>query len=67
VFSSNFNCIVLDVCRVRIATIRSLAPRSNLHAHAPVQRRTRRREEFGKPIDIGADVWVEAARSSSAV
>ena len=43
----NFNCIVLDVCEVRILT--------PLH---PLDHELRRKEEFGKPIEIGSDVWV---------
>lgn len=57
----NFNCIVLDVCRVRIGAytkfgsgVQILTP---LH---PMNADLRRKEEYGKPVDIGADVWVGA-------
>ncbi len=55
----NFNCVVLDVCRVRIGDYTLFGPGvqilTPLH---PMNAALRRREEFGKPIDIGADVWV---------
>jgi maltose O-acetyltransferase len=55
----NFNCIVLDVCEVRVGDhtlfgsgVQILTP---LH---PTNAELRRQEEFGKPISIGSDVWV---------
>jgi len=55
----NFNCTVLDVCEVRIGdytlfgpAVQILTPLHPLNAHA------RRTQEYGRPIDIGADVWV---------
>jgi maltose O-acetyltransferase len=55
----NFNCIVLDVCRVRIGDYTLFGPgvqnQTPLHPMNAVQRRDR---EYGRPIDIGADVWV---------
>jgi maltose O-acetyltransferase len=58
----NFNCIVLDVCRVRIGSFVFFGPGvqilTPLH---PFNAEARRREEFGKPVDIGADVWVGGA------
>jgi maltose O-acetyltransferase len=55
----NFNCIVLDVCPVRIGDYTLFGPAvqilTPLH---PFNAEQRRREEFGKPIDIGSDVWV---------
>jgi maltose O-acetyltransferase len=55
----NFNCIVLDVCPVRIGDFTLFGPAvqicTPLH---PLNAAQRRREEFGKPIDIGSDVWV---------
>ena len=55
----NFNCVVLDVCRVRIGDYTLFGPGvqilTPLH---PMNAELRRREEYGKPIDIGADVWV---------
>jgi maltose O-acetyltransferase len=55
----NFNCTVLDVCRVRIGSFTLFGPGvqilTPLHPLDAVQRRT---HEYGKSIDIGADVWV---------
>jgi maltose O-acetyltransferase len=55
----NFNCIVLDVCRVTIGDycqfgtgVQILTP---LH---PLEATLRRKEEYGAPIVIGSDVWV---------
>ena len=55
----NFNCIVLDVCRVRIGDYTLFGPAVQIYtAMHPFNAEQRRREEFGKPIDIGSDVWV---------
>jgi maltose O-acetyltransferase len=55
----NFNCIVLDVCRVRIGDFTLFGPAVQIYtALHPLNAEHRRREEFGKPIDIGSDVWV---------
>jgi maltose O-acetyltransferase len=55
----NFNCVVLDVCEVRIGDYTLFGPGvqilTPLH---PLDHELRRRQEFGKPIEIGADVWV---------
>jgi maltose O-acetyltransferase len=58
----NFNCVVLDVCRVRIADYTLFGPGVQiLTAVHPMNAELRRREEYGKPIEIGADVWVGGA------
>ena len=55
----NFNCIVLDVCRVRIGDFTLFGPAVQIYTPLhPLNAEQRRREEFGKPIDIGSDVWV---------
>ena len=55
----NFNCIVLDVCRVRIGDFTLFGPAVQIYTPMhPFNAEQRRREEFGKPIDIGSDVWV---------
>jgi len=55
----NFNCIVLDVCRVRIGDFTLFGPAVQIYtAMHPFDAAQRRREEFGRPIDIGSDVWV---------
>jgi maltose O-acetyltransferase len=55
----NFNCVVLDVCRVRIGDYTQFGPGvqilTPLH---PFDAELRRKQEYGKPIDIGSDVWV---------
>ena len=55
----NFNCVVLDVCRVRIGDRTKFGPGvqilTPLH---PLDAELRRREEYGKPVEIGSDVWV---------
>jgi maltose O-acetyltransferase len=55
----NFNCIVLDVCPVRIGEFTLFGPAVQIYTPMhPLNAEQRRREEFGKPIDIGSDVWV---------
>ena len=55
----NFNCIVLDVCRVRIGDFTLFGPAVQIYTPLhPFNAELRRRQEFGKPIDIGSDVWV---------
>jgi maltose O-acetyltransferase len=55
----NFDCVVLDVCRVRIGAYAQFGPGvqilTPLH---PLDAALRRREEYGSPVDIGEDVWV---------
>jgi maltose O-acetyltransferase len=55
----NFNCVVLDVCPVRIGSFTLFGPAvqilTPLH---PVDAHLRRTQEFGRPVEIGADVWV---------
>lgn len=58
----NFNCVVLDVCPVRIGSYTLFGPAAQiLTAMHPFDAERRRREEFGEPVEIGADVWVGAA------
>jgi maltose O-acetyltransferase len=55
----NFNCIVLDVCHVRIGDYTLFGPAVQIYTPIhPMNAEQRRREELGKPVDIGADVWV---------
>jgi maltose O-acetyltransferase len=55
----NFNCVVLDVCEVRVGDYTLFGPGvqilTPLH---PLDPELRRKQEFGKPIEIGSDVWV---------
>lgn len=55
----NFNCVVLDVCRVRIGDFTLFGPAVQIYTPLhPFNAELRRREEYGKPVEIGADVWV---------
>lgn len=55
----NFNCVVLDVCQVRIGSFTLFGPAVQIYtATHPMNAELRRQREFGKPIEIGADVWV---------
>lgn len=55
----NFNCIVLDVCQVKIGAFSLFGPAVQIYTPMhPMNAELRRRQEFGKPIEIGADVWV---------
>src|SRR5689334_12996196 len=55
----NFNCVVLDVCQVRIGSFTLFGPAVQiLTPMHPLNAELRRRQEFGKPIEIGSDVWV---------
>jgi maltose O-acetyltransferase len=55
----NFNCIVLDVCEVRIGDFALFGPAVQIYtATHPKNAELRRTQEFGKPIKIGSDVWV---------
>lgn len=56
----NFNCVVLDVCRVRIGAFCLFGPNvqiyTAMHPLNPAERRTGL--EYGKPVTIGDDVWI---------
>ena len=55
----NFNCVVLDVCRVEIGSFTLFGPAVQIYtATHPFNAEQRRREESGKPVHIGSDVWV---------
>jgi maltose O-acetyltransferase len=55
----NFNCIVLDVCPVNIGDFTLFGPGVQiLTPMHPLDPELRRKQEFGKPIQIGSDVWV---------
>lgn len=55
----NFNCVVLDVCPVRIGAFALFGPATQIYTPMhPLDAGLRRRREFGKPVEIGADVWV---------
>jgi maltose O-acetyltransferase len=55
----NFNCVVLDVCRVEIGDYTLFGPAVQIYsATHPMTADLRRKQELGKPVTIGADVWV---------
>ena len=55
----NFNCVVLDVCSVKIGDFTLFGPGVQILTPThPWNAEQRRKEEFGKPIEIGSDVWI---------
>src|SRR5208283_1061744 len=55
----NFNCIVLDVCQVKIGDFTLFGPAVQIYtATHPKNAELRRKQEYAKPIEIGSDVWV---------
>ena len=55
----NFNCVVLDVCAVRIGDFSLFGPAVQIYtATHPLEAELRRTREFAKPVTIGSDVWV---------
>lgn len=55
----NFNCVILDVCKVRIGDFTLFGPAVQIYTPMhPLEADLRRREEYGKPVEIGSDVWV---------
>src|SRR5258707_521551 len=54
----NFNCVVLDVCRIEIGDYTLFGPAVQIYtATHPMNAELRRRQGFAKPIQIGSDVW----------
>ena len=55
----NFNCVVLDVCRVTIGDFTLFGPAVQVYTPMhPMNAELRRKQEYGKPVEIGSDVWV---------
>ena len=55
----NFNCVVLDVCEVKIGDFTFFGPAVQIYtATHPLDAELRRTQEFGKPVSIGSNVWV---------
>ena len=55
----NFNCVVLDVCEVKIGDFTFFGPAVQIYTGThPMDAELRRTQEFGKPVSIGSDVWV---------
>ena len=58
----NFNCVVLDVCRVTVGDFTLFGPGVQIYtAGHPMDAMLRRKVEFGKPIAIGSDCWIGGA------
>jgi maltose O-acetyltransferase len=57
----NFNCVVLDVCEVRVGSYTMFGPAVQLlTAMHPLNASARRKKEYSKPIAIGEDCWIGA-------
>jgi maltose O-acetyltransferase len=57
----NFNCVILDICPVTIGDFTLLGPGVQiLAAMHPMDAALRRRQEYGRPVTIGDDVWLGA-------
>ena len=55
----NFNCVVLDVCKVTIGAFSLFGPAVQIYTPLhPMEAALRRRQEYGRPVTIGTDVWV---------
>jgi maltose O-acetyltransferase len=55
----NFNCVVLDVCKVTIGDYTLFGPAVQIYTPMhPWNAELRRQQEYGKPVEIGSDVWV---------
>ena len=55
----NYNCIVLDVCEVRIGSFTMFGPAVQIYtALHPMTAELRRSVEYGKSVEVGSDVWV---------
>ncbi len=55
----NFDCVILDVCEVRIGNNVFIAPGVHIYAAThPLESNLRCTQEFGKPVTIGSDVWI---------
>jgi len=55
----NFNCVVLDVCSVTVGDFTLFGPAVQIYTPLhPLNPVARRGKEYGKPVAIGADVWV---------
>lgn len=59
-FYANYECIILDICKVNIGDNVFLGPRVSIYTAAhPISAKIRSTGlEFGKSITIGNDVWI---------
>ena len=55
----NFNCVVLDVCRVSIGARTLIGPAVQIYTPLhPMGAGERRVHECGRPVAIGCDAWI---------
>ena len=55
----NYNCVLLDICAIKIGSGTMLAPGVQIYAAThPTDPIDRRSFELGKPITIGRDCWI---------
>jgi len=55
----NFNCVLLDVCPIRIGSHTLIGPAVQIYTPLhPMDAKLRRQQEYGKPVTIGADAWI---------
>jgi maltose O-acetyltransferase len=55
----NFNCVVLDVCRVTVGDFTLFGPAVQIYTGThPLEAALRRKQEYARPVTIGSDVWV---------
>lgn len=59
-FYANFDCVMLDVCKIEIGDNCLLAPGVHIYTATHPLNATRRADavEFGKPVTIGHNVWI---------
>ena len=58
-FYANFDCIMLDVCEIRIGKNCFIAPGVHIYtATHPINPIERLKYEFGKSVTIGDNVWI---------
>lgn len=59
-FYANFDCVILDVCRVDIGRNCQLAPGVHIYTatHPLVASERIKGPEYGKPVTIGDNVWI---------
>lgn len=55
----NYNCVLLDVCEIRVGARTLFGPAVQIYAAThPLDSELRKTRELGKPVTIGSDVWV---------
>lgn len=55
----NFNCVVLDACRVRIGSHTLIGPAVQIYTSLhPLDAGLRRTREYARAVEIGSDVWI---------